>query len=292
MNKDHLKNLRNRWNTHTVDSKNEHYVYLYQYPKEHALKGKIFYVGKGKGERVFAHLDLLDKDDLEEIEKVRVIKEIDSLGFSPDIYILRDNLTESEAFKVESSIIDLLGLTNLSNLQSGHDSQLQHIEDSHRVAEYAIFEHDMLGIKINRTFGDHFSIERYEFDKIEHQRILNGYTSYAWRINIDRLKRYGANYYCAIVNGIIKEVYQFDTTEPALKVSDAINRGIIVQDGVNRFINQPNMYVSIIGIPDNKRVILLGRVAKEIRDTYVGKQIYLKSQQGIRYLAKGNIYKD
>jgi len=62
-----------------------YYVYLYVHPKT----GKVFYVGKGKGNRVFAHL----KDESES-EKTKVIKEIRREGLEPQIEILVHGLED------------------------------------------------------------------------------------------------------------------------------------------------------------------------------------------------------
>jgi len=49
----------------------KYYVYIYSHP----ITNEIFYVGKGKGNRVFSHLE-----DENESEKVQMIKEIKSQG--------------------------------------------------------------------------------------------------------------------------------------------------------------------------------------------------------------------
>ena len=79
------------------------YVYLYTDPRD----GKPFYIGKGQGDRLFAHLD-----DPAETEKTNKISDIRKSGLEPRIDILRYGLTDTEAALIEASAIDYLQLTS------------------------------------------------------------------------------------------------------------------------------------------------------------------------------------
>lgn len=79
------------------------YVYALVDPRDNC----IFYVGKGVGNRVYQHAYAAIADDSQNL-KLSTIREIRNLGLEITYYILRHNLTESEAYLVESSIIDLL----------------------------------------------------------------------------------------------------------------------------------------------------------------------------------------
>ena len=89
------------------------YVYVYSDPDTK----KPFYVGKGKGNRVFDHLN-----DNSESAKCLRIQEIRSRGKEPLIEILAHGLDDDTALKVEAAAIDLIGIDNLTNIQRGHDS--------------------------------------------------------------------------------------------------------------------------------------------------------------------------
>lgn len=94
-----------------------YYVYALIDPKT----DKPFYVGKGMGNRVFNHIALaLDTDTSN--AKYDTIREIQSAGQTVKHIIIRHGLTESQAFEIEATIIDLLDFFKLSttNIAGGH----------------------------------------------------------------------------------------------------------------------------------------------------------------------------
>lgn len=99
----------------------KYYVYALVDPRDH----HIFYVGKGTGNRVYQHAQAALIDDTQSL-KLSTIREIKDLGLDVKYYIIRHNLTEQEAYLVESSIIDLLTYPAfnkdniLTNIVSGH----------------------------------------------------------------------------------------------------------------------------------------------------------------------------
>lgn len=91
------------------------YVYLLSDPNT----SEIFYVGKGIGNRVFAHArDALSSD--EEVPKVERIRRILESGERVTTELLRYGLDEQTAFEVEAAAIELLGLASLLNQVEGH----------------------------------------------------------------------------------------------------------------------------------------------------------------------------
>ena len=99
----------------------KYYVYLLVDPRDK----KIFYVGKGKGDRVFAHVHCALTSD-EESDKLNTIRDIESCGQKVVYYIVRHGMEEDEAFLVESVLIDMLtfrdfaSVANITNIQAGH----------------------------------------------------------------------------------------------------------------------------------------------------------------------------
>src|SRR5262249_47512117 len=101
----------------SVSEKIGFYVYSLIDPRD----DKTFYIGKGEGNRVFAHANaaLSASDANEQLDTIRAVEE---QGLAVRYTILRHGLTEKEAFEVESALIDYIGLERLTNIVSGHDS--------------------------------------------------------------------------------------------------------------------------------------------------------------------------
>ena len=99
----------------------KYYVYVLVDPRNNC----IFYVGKGSGNRVYQHAQAALAEDSPSL-KLSTIREIKELGLDVKYYIIRHNLSEQEAYLVESSIIDLLTYPAfnkgniLTNIVSGH----------------------------------------------------------------------------------------------------------------------------------------------------------------------------
>jgi hypothetical protein len=95
---------------------NEFYVYIYFDPR---IKGVFkyedlefeyepFYIGKGKGLRMFKHLSQTGR-----CYKVNKIKAIRKVGLEPIIIKYKEGLIEAEAFKLEVELIETIGRKNL-----------------------------------------------------------------------------------------------------------------------------------------------------------------------------------
>ena len=127
--------------SHKVKEALGYYVYALVDPRN----SKIFYIGKGKENRVFQHAKGALEDILEDALsenapnlKLDTIRSIISEGKKVAYYIIRHNLEEKEAYLVESTLIDMLTYSpfnhnnQLTNLVAGHhqwDEGIKTIEE-------------------------------------------------------------------------------------------------------------------------------------------------------------------
>lgn len=162
------------------------YVYRLIDPRN----GETFYVGKGRGNRVFSHIRAeqnLEGDDLD--NKVRRIREIRLAGFEVAHVIHRHGMDEKTAFEVEAALIDAYpGLTNIAGGVGGNDYGAMHAKEIIRrySAEPAVFRHKALLISVNRSAAE---------------TSLYDATRFAWKINKSKAKQ--AEVILATLQGLI-----------------------------------------------------------------------------------------
>lgn len=252
-------NKINEFSQETIN-KIGYYVYRLIDPRN----GQTFYVGKGKGNRVFQHVlgaigyyDGVDKKEIDESNdpnKLRIIQEIREAGLNVIHIIQRWNLTEKEAFEVESALID--AFPGLANIQSGHGS------------EYGVCNADELEARLSAKTYDEPLDFKYMIIKVRWWRINEMTDQFGpanaryeatrgcWRISLPDVNKYP--YVLSVTDGLVKEVY---------KVNEWHKKG--------------------------ERKEFTGIVApKEIRDLFVGKRIpdyYAKKGMASHILKSKNI---
>ena len=179
----------------------KYYVYVYTDPRN----GNPFYIGKGIGNRAFAHLS-----EAGESAKVSRIREIRAEGLEPRIELLAFRLDEITAFKVEAAAIDLIGFENLTNKVVGYGARSfgrMSVDEIHgKLASEPIeaFDHDCVLIKINDTYRD---------SSTQSELALYDATRGTWRVGIENARR--AQYALAVFDGIVREVYAIADWFPA-----------------------------------------------------------------------------
>ena len=109
------------WFSPAVQEKLGYYVYLLTDPRD----GKIFYIGKGKDNRVFSHAEAA-LNDAQASDKLKRIRDIQRSGHRVSYELLRFGMSETAAFDVEAAAIQLL---------EGDDLKLHNIVAGHHVAE-------------------------------------------------------------------------------------------------------------------------------------------------------------
>jgi len=175
----------------SIHSSLKHYVYIYIDPRDN----QVFYVGKGKGDRAFAHLS-----DTSEHDKVVRISEIHKAGLNPIIELVIHGIEDDETVRrIEASIIDIYGLTNLTNIQRGyHSREFGRMSIDQILATYApekvVVTDPVLAFRINKTF--HYGMTARE---------LYDYTRHSWILG-DR--RNSAKYAFTVYQGVVQEVYE------------------------------------------------------------------------------------
>jgi hypothetical protein len=131
-----------------------YYVYRLIDPRN----GETFYVGKGRGDRIFQHAkNALAPDDEEDVTdlKLQRIKEIRNAGLDVGHVVHRHNMDEPTAFQIEAAVIDAFpGLTNRVGGHGSSDYGVQHVEEliTQYAAEPFVPEERLLLISIARSY--------------------------------------------------------------------------------------------------------------------------------------------
>lgn len=156
------------------------YVYRLVDPRN----GETFYVGKGRGDRIFDHakgaLSSTRDEDADEL-KFQRIKDISAAGLDVAHVIHRHNIeNQSVAFQIEAALID--AYPGLVNKVSGHgagDYGCRHVEQI--ISEYTAQEFEakepLILISIAKSYE-------------EEPRDIYDAVRYAWRIKVERARRF------------------------------------------------------------------------------------------------------
>lgn len=181
-----------------VAEKLGYYVYLYVDPRTN----KPFYVGKGQGARVLAHLGAQN-----ESRKVETLDALRSAEMAPRIDILAHALPDEEtAFRIEAAVIDALELADLTNEVRGwHTTEVGRTPLPELIATYGakpvtITDPSIL-IRINQLYRP--AMEAHG---------LYEATRGIWKLGPRRER---AKLAMAIFNGVVRAVYVIETWHPA-----------------------------------------------------------------------------
>jgi hypothetical protein len=182
------------------------YVYLLRDPRN----GRVFYVGKGRGNRVFEHAHAaLGADQDAPGAKLALIREIVRSGLAVRTEILRHRIeTEKQAYAIESAVIDTfraLGYKisdTLTNEVLGHRTALfgwagtDVVASIYQAEPLAEVDDDVIFVKIPRLWTP--AIPDAELFEATH-----GF----WKLG-ERARR--ARYAIAVHNQVTRAVYEID----------------------------------------------------------------------------------
>lgn len=179
-----------------------HYVYRLIDPRN----GETFYVGKGQGDRVFAHARAIpadgeNDDSLVSDPKYQRIRDIQSAGLEVIHVIHRHGMTQRTAFEVEAALID--AYPGLVNLQAGHGAN----DRGSRHADEIIKAHTLEPFDLGEP------LILINIAALWNVRETYQATQCMWKINPYRAKQY--NLVLGHARGIVRGAYRPDEWLPA-----------------------------------------------------------------------------
>lgn len=187
------------------DRRKRYYVYCLIDSRDKS----VFYIGKGYGNRVFAHEkyalgevtynELNEDNESDKQLKVTKIREITNSGNEVDKIIINYGLTENEAFVSENALINFVRLTSnseLTNLVKGHGSLGMSVDTLERVFGYEPISLEkictdelILVVKVNDSFRlSRDENKHYNFGNRDEYN-LKSRTLGEWKIGQDKIKR-------------------------------------------------------------------------------------------------------
>lgn len=191
-----------------VEERLEWYVYALIDPRD----GRLFYIGKGKESRVFAHAaDAIEGDA--ETEKLALIREIIQSGNNVETLILRHGISsEKQAYLVEAVVIDFCAMlvdrnidirTGLTNIVAGHNSEVFGVMSTSDV----IAMHNAEPAPKFKEKGILFRIPQRWTPAMSPDDLYE--STHGWWVLGKRRKE--AKYAFAVSKGVIRAVYRIDT---------------------------------------------------------------------------------
>lgn len=190
------------------------YVYVLVDPKDKS----IFYVGKGTGDRCFAHIHEArgtSADSVGDYEKLARIRAIECANQEVGIHLLRHRLDENDALMLEAACIDLLngfaGL-ELTNRVRGTDTEefglmsVTHANDKYGARPVTLDPaHRVVLVRINRSY------HRGMTDREIYEVTRRWWKIASWRCDLDNP---GAPQWAlGVANGIVRGVYRIEAWE-------------------------------------------------------------------------------
>ena len=164
---------------------------------------------------MFAHAEYAFRTDDESL-KLNLIREIINEGLKVKYYIVRHNLTDEEAFLIESTLIDLLTYPHfntgniLTNIAAGHhqwDEGIKTVEEIgilYDCSPIRIHDRDrVLLVSLNKSF------DQAKADGVYRRLDLYDATRRYWAIS--QIKSQSVKYVLGVYRGIVRSVLKVDS---------------------------------------------------------------------------------
>lgn len=262
----------NGFSEKALEALNGFYVYALIDPRD----DKVFYIGKGSGNRVFFHEIESKKAYNRDKDKLNRIQEIEDSGFLVKRLIINWGLSESEAFVAETSLINLLKYVpdvKLTNEVSGH-----HVHNSLMVEEFektygAVpleledIKHSILVIKINKLY-------RCDMSEAELYDIVRGY----WVASLKSIAKRKVEYVFGVYNGLIVAVYKPDEWHYGYEMIDAPQKDILKPEDYERIKNRVYFICKNYNVLDEEGCFYLNK-------SIVNLKVNQSAQNPITYLS-------
>ena len=224
--------------------------YVYAYVNTRDAGEEYVYIGKGKGDRCFSHVKAALENPEESVKQSKIYDLYHNGNLRIDIVAF--GVDEDVAMKIEASIIDILGVHNLENVNRGHGSREYGRKTTQEVIaelcpdeiqDKSYFTEDVILIRLRKEY----------FSGISSQELYD-WTRGVWKASMRSVEK--TKYALAISGGIVREVYEI----------------------AGWFKGGSTAYFSRESFPEDEswqeRVEFVGRVADDtIRNKYIWKDI-------------------
>jgi hypothetical protein len=196
------------------DDKTTEKLQAYVYALFDPLEERPFYIGKGRGNRLFAHVEgaLTENRETNKYEKIREIRARKSHNRVRHA-VIRHGMTDEVAFEVESALIDLANHTGaeLTNAVTGHNSIEVGMMSAHDIMrKYNAqpldhLSHAVVIININKRYKAARAEAVRSGDASPGKDLIYESVKQAWVIGP---RRESVDYVLAEYKGVIVGVYQ------------------------------------------------------------------------------------
>lgn len=227
-------------------SLNGYYVYGLVDPRNK----QIFYIGKGKGNRIFEHEKENSKNLDNEKTKLHIISEIKNAGLEVGKIIINSDLTEAEAFAAEASLINAFNYVNdikLANVVAGHhSSEALSVEDFEKrygavKLKSTDIKHRILVVKINKLY-------QKDMDNDTLYDTVRG----VWRVSKEKVKT--IEYVFGVYNSLIVAVYKPSNWFVCKEAKDKIPRKEVLTPKIeNRLFFEDKGYEQGLPLDENEK---------------------------------------